>query len=145
MLAVVICRSSLAALATAAALGLGACTASSSSEDSSGDFKGEERRVAEVVEDLQEAGRKRDADEICQKLLTRSLVESITQASGDSCSDAMDDVLGDVDATELQVEDVTISGRTASAKVRGEGGDDERRDTLTLTREGSGWRISGLG
>ena len=145
MLAVVITRAPIAALAIAAALGLGACTSSSSSEDSAKDFQGEQRRVAQVIEDLEDAGGKRDADDVCQDLLATKLVRAIAQASGESCANAVDDALGDVDADDVVVEKVRVTGTTASATVRGEGGDDERTDTLTLTKERGRWRISGLG
>lgn len=143
MLAVVIARAPIAVLAIAAAVGLAGCTAQSS-KDSAEDFQGEERRVAEVIEDLQDAARKRDGDEVCKTLLAESLVRSITQASGEACAEAMDDALGDVDATELQVEKISIQGQDATATVRGEAGDDERTDTMTLRRQGRQWRIAGL-
>lgn len=142
---VVITRASIAALAIAAAVAVGGCTTSGSSEDSAGDFQGEQRRVAQVVEDLQDAARQRDGNEVCEQLLTQALRNDIQRASGESCASAIEDVLGDVDATELQVERVTISGQTAQAVVRGEAGDDERTDTLSLRRERRGWRIAGLG
>ncbi len=138
-------RALTAALAIAGALGLGGCTAGQSSQDSTEDFRGEQRRVAQVVENLQEAAADGDGNEICQRILAEDLREAVSRASRQSCAEAVEDALGDVDADELQVERVRITDGTAIVRVRGEGGGDERTDTITLRRERGGWRIAQLG
>ncbi|WP_205696443.1 hypothetical protein [Conexibacter sp. SYSU D00693] len=137
-------RACTAALAVAAAAGLGACT-SSQSNDSAEDFQGEQRRVAQVVEDLEEKGGTRDGGEICQDLLADGLRQSIQRASGEACESALEDALKDVDTFDLDVERVQVSGNRATVTVKGEGGGSDRTDTLTLERGRQGWRITGLG
>src|SRR5215218_1854257 len=80
---------------------LGAC--GQAADDSSEDFKGEQAKVAEVVEDLQDAGSRRDTGKICDELLAKTLVDQIKRASKTTCDDALEDRLADTDAFELQV------------------------------------------
>jgi hypothetical protein len=128
----------------AAAVTLSAC--GQTSEDSSGDFQGQEKAVAQTIEDLQTASSKGDRDKICDEILAPDLVNRIKSASKQPCPDALKDALRDADAFELQVKKVTIDGTTATALVESdEAGDEKQTDTLTLTKAGDGWRISALG
>jgi hypothetical protein len=117
------------------------CGASASS---AGDFEGEEKRVAEVVEKLQSAGETGDAAEICDEVLAEQLRQEI-QAAGASCEQELDKAIEDADDFELEVEDVTISGDSATAKVRGEDRGEERVRDFEFVREGSDWRATSLG
>jgi hypothetical protein len=117
------------------------CGASSSS---AGDFEGEERRVADVVEQLQSAGETGDAAEICSDVLAAELREEM-QAAGANCEQELDKAIQDADDFELEVEDVTITGDTATAKVRGQEGDEERVRDFEFVREDGGWRATSLG
>jgi hypothetical protein len=45
---------------------------------------------------------------------------------------------------DLTVDDVTISGEKASAKVTSGTGDSKKTDTLELEKSGAAWRISSL-
>src|SRR4051812_16753398 len=74
------------ALALTAAIVLAGC--GSGDKSSAGDFQGEQKAVAQTVEDLQTAGRKGDADKICTDLLAASLVQTIRRASGE-CAKAV--------------------------------------------------------
>jgi len=131
------------ALMLALPLVLGAC--GQSVKDSSGDFQGDQKQVAQAVEDLQSAGRKHDASEICTKLLAPALVAKIKAASAGACDKVLKDALSDADSFELQVQKVTISGTSAKAVVKSEGGDKDRTDTLELVKVGSAWKIATLG
>ncbi|HEU4975812.1 MAG TPA: hypothetical protein VFT50_12030 [Baekduia sp.] len=123
---------------------LGAC--GQTAKDSAKDFKGEQAKVAQAVEDLQSAGQRRDSGKICDELLTPGLRKQIQTASKATCASALDDRLSDADAFELQVQSVTIDGDRATAVVSSEAGDSKRRDTLQLQRDKSGaWQIATLG
>jgi hypothetical protein len=130
------------ALALTAAVVLAGC--GSGDKNSAGDFQGEQKAVAQTVEDLQTAGRKGDADKICSDLLAASLVQTIRRASGE-CSKAVDDALQDADSYEMKVEKVAINGNRATATVKSEAGDQDRTDAIALEREGSNWKIASLG
>jgi hypothetical protein len=117
------------------------CTGGSSS---AGGFEGEEKQVAEVVEELQSAGEAGDAGAICEDVLARQLREQIQEA-GASCEQEIEQALKDADDFDLEVEDVTIQGNSATAKVRGQDQGEERVRDFEFVREGSGWRASSLG
>jgi hypothetical protein len=128
------------------AVALGAC--GQSSKDSAKDFTGQQRAVAQTVEDLQKAGQKRNADgakTICN-LLAPDLVAKIRQASSKACDAVIKDAISDADAFEVQVEKVAINGDQATATVTSQAnGQKDRTDTLTLQRVGNAWKISALG
>ena len=114
------------------------------SASSAGDFEGEERRVADVVEKLQSAGETGDAAEICDEVLASELREEM-QAAGANCEQELEKAIKDADDFDLEVEDVTITGDSATAKVRGRDRGEERVRDFEFVREGSGWRATSLG
>jgi hypothetical protein len=117
-------------------------------KDSSGGFKGEQRLVANTVEDLQEAGRKRDASRICTDLLASAVVTRIERAGTQKCTAAVKDSLDDADAFELTVKRVSVNGSKATAVVESDTGkDDKRTDTMALVKEGTPgrWKVASLG
>src|SRR4051812_30617398 len=89
------------ALLCVSALTLSAC--GQTGKDSSADFKGEQQRVAQAIDDLQNASRKRDESKICTDLLAPALVNKIKAASNGTCEDALKDSLRDVDSPDLTV------------------------------------------
>ena len=127
----------LAILAVLLLAGCGEAQESSTLEN----FQGDERAVAQKVEDLQEAGSRRDPEQICTEILAKSLVEQL-EAAGASCTDEMKKAIEDADDYELEVREVTISGPTATVTVRQ--GDDGPTETMEFTREGSDWRATSL-
>jgi hypothetical protein len=104
-------------------------------------FSGDERAVAQKVEDLQEAGSRRDPEKICTDILAKSLVEQI-ETAGASCADELKKAIEDADDYNLEVRDVTITGSEATATVRQ--GDDGPTETMKFMREGSDWRATSL-
>jgi hypothetical protein len=102
---------------------------------------GDERAVAQKIEDLQKAGSRRDPEKICSEILARSLVQEL-EAAGASCTDEMKKAIEDADDYELDVREVTVSGSTATATVKR--GDDGPTETMEFTREGGDWRATSL-
>jgi hypothetical protein len=133
-------RAPLAAVLLLAALASG-CAGTPSS---AGDFEGEEKNVAEVVEKLQAAGETGDAAEICDEVLAKELRDQIQEA-GSTCEQELDKAIKDADDFDLEVEDVTIQGDTATAKVKGRDRGEERVRDFEFVREGGGWRATSLG
>ncbi len=111
--------------------------------DSAQDFNGAERDVALTVEDVEDAARDDDADRLCTKLLSDRLLATLKE-QGTNCKTAARDAFQDADSLDLTVEDVSISGETATAKVTSGTGSDEKTDTLALEKVGAGWKISSL-
>lgn len=117
--------------------GCGASTQPSSAEK----FKGDERAVAQKVEDLQQAGERREPERICNDILARSLVAQL-EAAGADCRSEMEKAIEDADDYALDVEDVSISGSTATVKVKR--GEDGPTETMEFTEEGGQWRATSL-
>ena len=104
-------------------------------------FKGEQRAVAQKVEDLQDAGRGGKAEDICSDILASSLVQEIEQAGGD-CADEMKKAIEDAQDYKLDVRKVTIAGSDATVEVRR--GDDGPTGTMEFTKENGQWRATSL-
>jgi hypothetical protein len=133
-------RPTIAILVVSAALALGACGDASTA----GTFEGEEETVATVIEDLQREGERGEADKICDGMLTEGLQEQVGAGSS-SCAAELKKALEDADAFEFEVQDVSISGTTATANVKGVDEDDGVLRTLELEKVGDDWRIASFG
>ena len=117
------------------------CAGSSSSASK---FKGEEKKVADVVEKLQTAGETGDEGVICDDVLAKELRDEIQEA-GSTCEQEIAKAIKDADDFELEVEDVTIEGDKATAKVKGRDRGKDRVRDFEFVREGAGWRATSLG
>jgi PBP1b-binding outer membrane lipoprotein LpoB len=136
-------RSCLIAAAAVVALLLAGC--GQAQKTSAGKFQGDQKAVAQTIDDLQKAGKKRDANQICEQLLAPSLVQKIEQAGNGDCSKVLDDALADADTFDMTVEKVTVNGNRATAVVKSEAGKKDRTDSLVLEKVGSAWKIASLG
>jgi outer membrane PBP1 activator LpoA protein len=125
------------------ALALGGCTSTQQSS-STGKFKGDEKAVAQVVEDLQSAGQSKDAQKVCSNVLAANLVEEL-KAGGGNCVDEIDKAITDADDYDLEVAGVTVNGAKATAQVRAGKGKDRRTLTFEFAKERGGWRATSLG
>ena len=108
-------------------------------------FQGDQKAVAQAIDDLQSAGNKRDGNKICGQLLAPALVQRIQQVSKATCASALDDRLRDVDTFEMTVQKVTVNGGNATAVVKSKAGKHDRTDTFAFVRQGANWKISSLG
>ncbi|MEA2133249.1 MAG: hypothetical protein QOC68_1158 [Solirubrobacteraceae bacterium] len=112
---------------------------------SAGKFKGSEKAVADTIEKLQTAAQNRKPADICSDVLSRALVDKLKTA-GHDCVDEMDKITSDADNFELAVTDVTITGTTATARVKArKGGRDNAVTTFALAREDGQWRLTSFG
>jgi hypothetical protein len=132
-------------VAALAALPLVLSACGQSDKNSASDFQGDQKAVAQTVEDLQKASRRGDESKICGRLLAPALVAKIKAASDGTCEKVLKDALRDVDSFELEVKKVSISGTTATATVTSDTGPKDRTDTLQLVKDGGAWKISTLG
>lgn len=108
---------------------------------SAGNFEGEERAVADAVEEVQTAAQRGDAEKLCRDLLAKSLRDRAGQA-GTSCDKEIEKAVDDADSFDLDVRTVTVTGTTARAEVRGEAGEETRSGTIELVKEDGRWRVS---
>jgi hypothetical protein len=111
--------------------------------DSAKDFSGAKRDVATTVEDVEDAARKNHADELCTKLLSDSLLAALKK-KGMNCLTAVKEAFKDADSVDLTVEDVSISGTTATAHVTSQVGSNKKTDTLEFEKVGASWKISSM-
>src|SRR3954447_10908941 len=112
---------------------------------SSNGFKGSEKDVAKVIEDLQSDAQRRKPSAICSDVLSRALADKV-KSGGSDCAGEMEKVTRDADDFELKVTDVAITGDTATAKVTARRGSDQNASTTySLVREGGAWRLNALG
>jgi Spy/CpxP family protein refolding chaperone len=133
----------LAAALAAAALAAGCAPSSSSSSNSTSKFTGDARLAAQTVEDLEAAAKDGDNAKICTQLLAPSLSGRIG-ASGRACEDAVDNAVKDTDSLDMTVQQVSVDGDTATARVKLETGKKDRIATIRLQREGGRWKIQSL-
>ncbi len=128
-------------LATIVAVAVAGCTTQTTTKDSSGKFRGEQRLVANTVEDFESAASKGDQDQICRELLAKPLIADLAEHGG-TCENAVDGALKDSDAYGLTVESVRIADGRATARVKADRGKHDVIRTINLVKEGPGWRIS---
>lgn len=126
----------------AAAVALGGCAAAPSN-DAAADFQGVEREVAEVIDELSAAALDGDAKKICDTIFAPALKDRLG-SDGVDCQDALEDQLADVADGEIDVEEVTVDGDTATARVVSPYSGEDVEQTLSFERDGSAWRITGL-
>jgi hypothetical protein len=111
--------------------------------DSATEFKGEKRKVAAPVEALEKAARAGESGTVCTKLLTDRLLAQLKD-QGTICTTAVKEAFKDADSFDLTVDEVTISGDKATAKVISGTGSGKKTDTLDLARDGAAWKIDEL-
>src|SRR3954471_24643618 len=98
--------------------------------------------IAKLVDDLAAAGRSKNAKKICTEILAKQLVDELKSAGGD-CEREMDRAIHDATDYDLQVDDVKVTGSTATARVRQ--GTSKKVATFAFVKEKGGWRASALG
>ncbi|HWV88294.1 MAG TPA: hypothetical protein VNZ62_22805 [Capillimicrobium sp.] len=135
-------RSAVLALAAAAALLVAGCAGQQSSNNAD-DYSGEQKAVAQVVDDLAEAGMKGEASDICNTLFATEVADALNQGNR-NCQDAVSDQLEDASSFELDVVSVEVTGDAATAVVRSEFDGTEEDRTLTFEKANGTWRIAGL-
>jgi hypothetical protein len=124
-------------------LALAAAGCGGAPRDSAKSFKGEDQKVAAVVEQLEKAARADKPGTVCTTLLSATLLATLKKL-GTTCTTGVKDAFADADSFDLTVDDVAISGDTATAKVISGTGSKEKTDTLELQRAGTTWKISSL-
>jgi hypothetical protein len=128
-------------------LGVGACGQAQKADTDK--FEGAEKDVAEAVFEFRDAVAKRDEGKICDTYFTAALKEEVASKGkaagrGSTCAKAIEDSIADIDATDIEVTDVTIEGTKATAKIKTDlSKGDDPTDTIVLADE-KGWRISEL-
>jgi hypothetical protein len=103
-------------------------------------FFGDQRDVAQVVDDLAEASRKGDPGAICEKLFTPSLAKTVAAQAGGSCPAKVKEELVVADE-DITVQQLTITGTRALATVKEQNG---KVSHLVFVRQDGEWRIDSI-
>lgn len=128
-----------ATISLALAVAFGGCGETAST----GSFKGESHNVAQTISDFQSDVTAREQKKLCQRDLAASVTAQLTRAGG-SCQAAMKNQLLQIDATNLTIQSIAVSGNRATARIKSTYSGKSRVSTLTLVKEGSRWKISDL-
>jgi len=133
----------------AAALLLAGCAPQSGGGSNADDFQGAEKDVADTVFEFRDAVAQRDEKKVCDSYFTAELRDEIAAAGkadgrGSTCADAIADIIGDIDSTDIEITDVSVAGTKATVEVKTDLTEGEDPvDTFTLADD-RGWRISEL-
>jgi hypothetical protein len=130
-----------APLAVALALLVSACGTSRGSGGTP-KLKGDQAKVADVVDNLAAAGRNGNAAKICNEILSKELIQELKSVGGD-CVTEMDRAIKDASDYDLRVTAVKVNGPSATATVRQ--GADGKTATFTFIKENGAWKASALG
>ncbi len=130
-----------AALAATLIAGCGASTS-----NNAGDFEGDQKAVAQVIDDLEKAskGASPDTKEICNTIFAKAVADKLRQGSQD-CQDAVKRQLKDASDSDISVKKVDITGNNAVATVVATVNGNDATQTLNLVRDGQTWRVASLG
>jgi hypothetical protein len=125
--------------ALAFAIGVSACAETAST----GKFSGESRNVAQTVSNFQADATAEDEKKLCDDDLAATLTVKLARVGG--CQAVLKTQLHEIDALGLKVESIALSGNHALAHVKSTYSGKNRVTALALVKEGSHWKISGLG
>lgn len=120
-------------------LGVSACGETSST----GSYKGESKKVAQTISNLQNDATTRSAGKVCSRDLAASVVKRL-EASGTSCKKALEHQLSEVDTYSLTVESISVSGNDAKAKVKSTWSGKEKVREVSFVKEGGSWKVASL-
>ena len=120
-------------------LALSGCAPSGGQGVDTGRFQGDSKKVAQALDDLSSAARRKDGQRACAQLLSRRIVDALDKAGG--CQKAMDDQFGDADVFKLDVQSITVNGDRATARVKSDFNGTKRVSTIPLVRETNSWRV----
>jgi predicted lipid-binding transport protein (Tim44 family) len=108
---------------------------------------GDDREEAEqTVRDFVEATNEKDADKLCDELLTQDFIERATGASGDNANDACKqqfEVITGLKLALVRIRRTKVDGDKAqvTAELRTQG--QRRIQLLRLEKESGDWRLAG--
>ena len=129
------------ALAGVTLAGCGTSTVTTSS------FTGPARSVAQTISDFQNDGETHNDSKLCEQDLATAIVDKLA-SPGRTCATVISKQLNEVDTFDLSLVTVRVndatSPPTATARVKDTRNGVSHMDTLTLVKEGSRWKISGL-
>jgi hypothetical protein len=125
--------------AVAAAVVLAGCGGSSVGPNAK-KFSGEQRKVAQVIDDLSSASRAGDANRICDEIFTPRFAGAVAKRNKTTCRTRVQRVL--VSKQErITITQLIVQTPNATAQVQEQNGNVSR---ITLRKQNGGWRVDGI-
>ena len=140
-------RAVLLILLLAMAVAAGGCAGQGS--DNAGDFRGEQRAVAQAVDDISKHAFKLESRQICDGFMTPELkaklgAEAKRLRRGADCADGLKDSLEETGAFDPDISKIEITGKRAVVTMSFDTkADPDPVGTLRMVNQ-RGWRISEL-
>jgi Domain of unknown function (DUF4190)/Protein of unknown function (DUF2510) len=107
-------------------------------DDSNADrFKGEEKQVATVVDNVETGLDDNDGNRVCNELFTERWAGLVARGAGKSCVAFVDDVESGKRQAHLEITSITVSGATATARIDEAG----TKEAWRFARQGGRWRV----
>jgi hypothetical protein len=128
---------SAALLALLATFAIGCTT---SAQNTSGDFKGTEKDVADAVEELQTAAQDDEPERVCRDLLSTRL----SRQTGNRCERVIATAFDDADTFDLKVKSIRVTGDRARVRIT-TGRDNDQDELLEMVRDRGRWRVDRFG
>lgn len=133
------------ALTLLAALGCATALSACGEAVSTSSFSGESKQVAQTLSDFQKDATAGDEEKLCQRDLAATLTSPLKKAGGaGGCQAALKEQLRQIDALNLSVQKISVTGTTAQAQVKSTWSGKSRLSTLSLVKEGARWKIAGV-
>ncbi len=110
-------------------------------------LSGAQKDIASTISNFQSDAETNDTSKLCNNDLASSVAQSLS-AGGHTCASVLASQLKVVDSYNLSLvdHDITVKGNAATAVVQDTAsGKTTHEDTLTLVKQGSTWRVSGIG
>ena len=129
----------IAALAATAATAVAGCGGSSPGPNAK-NFSGEQRKAAQVIDDLTAASRAGDTKKICTKIFTPQFAVAVARRNKVSCQQRVQKVL--VNKNEkITITQLAVQSPNAVAQVQEQNGSVSR---LTLLKQNGVWHVDGI-
>ena len=96
-----------------------------------------------MVADLADDAARNKQSHVCGEILSARLEKAV--AGDSSCPNEVKKAFEDADAATLDVDDVTITGDTATAVVSTKDSDETVKRTFKLVKADGDWRIDSFG
>jgi hypothetical protein len=116
-------------------LGLSAC----GSTVATSSFKGASKPVAQALANLQSHVTAGEQKKVCTDDLAAEVVGKLGGTKG--CEAAIKRLLREIDGTELTIEHIAVTGKSATAKVKSVYDGKKRSSTVALLEQGGKWKL----
>jgi hypothetical protein len=124
------------------AVALGGCSLTPTSSSNAGAFTGTKANIATALNLLASDASSANGADICKSVLAASVRSKLNKIG--NCTTIIDNQLKTSDDSTLTVEAITVTGSTATAKVKTVQNGKKIISTVSLLKQNGGWRIASI-